>query len=135
MAINAMGTKLKKGTVEIAHLSSIAGLELTAETIDVTALDTTGGYKEFIAGSKDAGEVGIEGFFDGTDHEALILAFESGDVETYTIEFPDVLTTSGSKWTFSAVVTGITTGSEVDNAVSFEATLKVSGKPTFTKAV
>lgn len=134
MAINAMGTKLLKGTEAIANLNSIAGLELTAETIDVTALDTKGGYKTFIAGSKDAGEVSIAGFFDGVKHADIITDFESGEVTEYTIEFPDVLMTSGSKWTFDAVVTGVTTGAEIDNAVSFEATLKVSGQPTFVQA-
>lgn len=132
----SMGTVLKKGTVAIAHLTSIAGLEVSAETIDVTALDSATGYKEFIMGSKDAGEVKIKGFFQGGDHEQLWLDFNSGTSASYSIQFPDGTTgvATGTKWTFTAFVTGYSTGAEVDNAVSFEATLKVSGQPTFTKA-
>lgn len=133
--VNAMGTTLKKGTTAIANLSSIAGLELSAETIDTTALDTTGGYKTFIAGSKDAGEVKIQGFFDGSEFDTFMNDFNDGSANAYTIEFPDMGATSPSKWTFNAVVTGLSTGAEVDNAVSFEATLKVSGQPTFIMAV
>lgn len=135
MAVKAMGTKLKKGTAVVANINSIAGLELSAETIDVTALDTAGAYKTFISGSKDAGEVKIKGFFVGNDFNILYTDFNAGTVDAYSIEFPDQITTTPSKWSFSAVVTGISTGAEVDGAVSFEATLKISGQPTFTKAV
>lgn len=133
-ASNAMGTTLKKGTTAVAGLKSIAGLEISAESIDVTALDTTGGYKTFIAGAKDAGEVKITGFFIADAFDTMHTDFEAGTVATYTIEFPDRVTTTGSKWGFSAVITKLSTGADVGGAVSFEATLKVSGQPTFTKA-
>lgn len=123
---NAMGTTLKKNATTIAHLTSISGLELTSETIDVTALDSSTGYKEFLEGSNDAGEVKVKGFFNGADHEVLWIAFNTSASDTYTITFSE-----GSKWTFTAWVTGYSTGGEVDNAVSFEATLKVTGAPSF----
>lgn len=135
MASNAMGTTLKKGATIIAGLKSIAGLEISAESIDVTALDTVGGYKEFIAGAKDAGEVKLTGFFKGDQFDTMHTDFEAGTVGAYTIEFPDKLVTSGSTWEFDAVITKLSTGADVGGAVSFEATLKVSGQPTFTKAV
>ena len=131
--VTSMGTVFKKATVAIAHLTSIAGVELTAETIDITALDSANSYKEFILGTKDAGEVKIQGFFNGADHESLYLEFDNGTSASYTIEFPDKNPTTGSKWTFTAFVIGYSTGAEVDNAVSFEATLKITGKPTFAK--
>jgi hypothetical protein len=44
--ISAQGTTIKKtaGTA-IAYLTKIDGLSIKANTIDTTALDTTGGYK------------------------------------------------------------------------------------------
>lgn len=135
MAVTSMGTILKKATVPVANLTSIAGLELTAEVIDTTSLDAVNGFKSFIGGSKDAGEVKIKGFFVGAEFEKVITDFNDGSIDAYTIEFPDQITTAKSKWSFNAVVTSVSTGAEVDNAVSFEATLKVSGQPTFTKAV
>lgn len=134
-AVTSMGTTLKKGATAIGFLNSIAGLELSAETIDTTALDNANGYKSFIGGTKDGGEVKVKGFLDGASHLSVYTDFDDQSVDAYTIEFPDRLTTSGSKWTFNAVVTGFQTGAEVDNAVSFEATFKVSGKPTFTAPV
>jgi predicted secreted protein len=127
MAFRAVGTKLKKGTTEIGELTSINGLELSADTIDTTTLDSDGGYKTFTGGFKDAGEVSISGHFDPTQHKGLYDDFESGAEQQYTIEFPPAV---GAKWSFKAVVTSYKTGAELEDLISFEATLKVSGKPT-----
>lgn len=125
----ALGTKLLLGTTAVAGLTSIGGLELSADTIDVTTLDSDGGYREFIGGFKDAGEVSVSGYFlPEDDGQALIYsAFESGIVQACKITFPASM---GASWEFDAVVTGINTGAELEEAVSFEGTLKVSGKPT-----
>lgn len=130
----AMGTKLMKGAVVVANLTSIAGLELSADTIETTTLDAVGGYRTFTNGLKDAGEVGIEGFFDATAHAGLLADFEDGSLDAYTIEFTDKITTAGTKWNFSAIVTGYSTGADMEDLVSFEATLKISGKPTLVPA-
>ena len=61
-ATRSLGTKLMKGTTAIAGLTSIGGIEITADTTDVTTLDSEGGYREFIGTFKDGGEVPIEGF-------------------------------------------------------------------------
>lgn len=132
MAEKALGTKLKKGTAAVAELTSIGGLELSADTIETTTLDTADGYKTYISGLKDAGEVGISGFFNpeaGKGQDTLFTDFEAGTTNAYTIEFPAALNT---KWEFDAIVTGFTTGAELEDGISFEATLKVSGKPTLT---
>lgn len=126
----AIGTALKIGTTAVAGLTSIGGLELSADTIDVTTLDVTDGYRTFIQGLKDAGEVSISGFFDAGDttgQQALLTALDAGTETAMTIVFP---TTIGYTWTFNAIVTGFSTGAELEDAVTFEATLKVSGKPT-----
>jgi predicted secreted protein len=123
----AMGTKLKKGVTAIANLTSIGGLDLSADTVETTTLDSPDGYRTFRQGLKDAGEVSISGYFDPTEHAGLLTDFESGAVTAYTIEFP-----MGAKWSFNAIVTGYNTGAEMEDNVSFEATFKVSGKPTLT---
>lgn len=134
MAKRALGTKLKIGTdtpVTVAGLTSIGGLELSADTIDVTTLDSDGGYREFIGGFKDAGEVSLEGYFipeTGKGQKELYDLFESGDTETFTIEFPESI----ASWEFNGVVTGFNTGADLEDPLSFSATIKVSGKPTLT---
>ena len=132
MAKRALGTKLQIGKdspVTVAGLTSIGGLELSADTIDVTTLDNDGGYREFIAGFKDAGEVSLEGYLELNEgQEALYDLFESGETEDFTIQFPD----NFGEWEFKGVVTGFSTSADLEDPLSFSCTIKVSGKPTLT---
>lgn len=132
MAEQALGTKLKKGSdpltaVEVGELTSIGGLELSADTIEKTTLSDT--WRKFAQGLKDAGEVSLSGYFDPTQHQGLFDDFKNGAEDTYIIEFPPAL---GAKWEFQGVVTGYSTGAELEDNISFEATIKVSGEPTLT---
>lgn len=129
MAQRALGTTIQIGANIIAELTSIAGLELSAETIDTTNLSSTGGYREFIGGFKDGGEVSLSGHFSAQDTNgqlALYAAFQAGSTDSYTIIFP-----AGGSWTFNGVVTGFSTSAELEDTISFESTLKVSGAPSF----
>ena len=125
----AKGTELSIGASGVASLNSISGPSMSADTIDVTTLDSVDGYREFVGGLKDGGEVAVGGFLDfgDTGQEAIQTAFDSGAVTACTIVFPAAI---GATWTFDAVVTKYETGAELEDAVSFSATLKVSGKPS-----
>ena len=128
-AVNSIGTTLMKGVSVVAEIKEINGIDIKAETIDVTTLASTNGYREFLLGFKDAGEVSISGFFypgDTTGQKAMLRALTVGSIDSYTIAFP---TAMGAAWTFDAVVTGFKTGATVEDAVSFEATIKLSGEP------
>ena len=130
--VRSVGTTFKMGksaaTTKIGGLTSIGGVEVSADTVDVTTLDSEGGYREFIMGFKDAGDVSLEGFLDDADtgQAAAYAALESGETQKCEIAF-----TNGSKWTFNGIVTGFSTSASLEDAVSFSATVKVSGKPTF----
>lgn len=128
-AQRSVGTVIKIGLDAIANLSSIGSPSITQEEIDVTTLDSAGGYREFIAGFKDPGEVSISGFFEPTDagQAALYAALESGDLQDFEIIYPADL---GASWSFQGVVTGYNVTTDVGEAVGFEATIRVSGKPT-----
>jgi predicted secreted protein len=98
MAVRGLGTVLKMGATgaekTIAGLTEIGGIELSADTVDVTTLDSDGGYREFIGGFKDAGEVSLSGFFDGTTgngQKELYDSFETGAVTDFSIVFPTAL--------------------------------------------
>jgi tail tube protein len=135
MPVVSMGTIFKKGTTAIAEIKSIDGISVSSETIESTALDNANGYRSFVTSLKDGGEVTLSCNFNFTSHNPLLLEFENGTTSTYTIEFPDRLTTSGSKWTFSAVITAFSTSVELEDLVGAEITLKVSGKPTLSAPV
>lgn len=134
MAVKAQGTKLKIGTAEIGELTSIGGLNLSADTIEVTTLGSADGYREFIQGFRDAGEVSISGFFkpsETTGQATLLTNLNDGSLDAYSIEFTNL----AYKWTFNAIVTGLSTNAANDDAVTFDATLKLSGKPTLVQIV
>ncbi|MNE66588.1 Phage major tail protein 2 [compost metagenome] len=132
MAQRALGTKLKIGPtasiVAIGQLTSISSPSMSQETIDVTTLDSDGGYRDFIGGFKDGGEVSASGFFDPQDEgqSAVYAALEDSTEEDFIIEFPAAMK---AKWVFKGVVTAYTTSAELEDAISFEITIKVSGKP------
>ena len=129
----AVGTQLKIGSGSTAKvvggLTSISGIEISADTIDVTALDNSSGYREKVAGFKDAGEVSLSGFFDGDDagQEELYTLLGTGASTAFSIIFP---TGIGKTWSFNGVVVGLSTSSDVGDAVTFECTIAVSGAPT-----
>jgi len=136
-ATRALGTTISKGTVPvlIGGLTSIGGVEITAETVDVTTLDSLGGYRDFIGGFKDGGEVPIGGYFDHTaaGQIAMQASLDAGLAEDYIISFP---TTPVTKWTFKGVVTAFKVGDvDLEGVIAFGVTIKVSGKPVLTVTV
>lgn len=136
----SVGTKLLIGAAPssgtdtrpvVGGVKSIGGIEISQETTDVTAMDSTSGYREYLGGFKDGGEVSISGFLDGADdgQEELYDLLASGDVEDFEIKFPTAI---GKSWTFKGVVTKFATSEDVDNAITFDATIKVSGAPALS---
>lgn len=131
MAQRSLGTKLLIGNPgkAIGELTSISSPSMSQETIDVTTLDSDGEYREFIGGFKDGGEVSASGFFKPSDEgqAAAYTALENSTVEDFEIRFPAAM---GASWKFKGVVTAFQTNAELEEAISFEITIKVSGKPT-----
>ena len=127
MAKRALGTTLAIGSTTVGGLTSISGVEISADTIDVTTLDSTGGYREFIGGFKDGGEVTADGYLsDLGTAEAALVAKVGADEEECVISF-----SNGATWTFDGVLTGFSTSADLEDAIGFSLTLKVSGPPVF----
>lgn len=133
--IGTLLTKKKSGVevddLRVAHLTSIGEIGLESEEIDVTDHDSEDDFKEFIAGTKDAGEVSMAGnLFVDTDFEKLLALANSRSIEEWEVTYP-----SGSTWAFKAFVKSLKDGEKgVDGVGTFTGTLRVSGKPTFTPA-
>lgn len=137
-ATRTMGTTLTKGKsgsetedLKIANLTSIGEIGVESEEIDTTDLDSPNNYKEFIAGSKDAGEVSLAGNIkDESNVEKMLALAESQSVEEWTVTYP-----SGAKWEFKAFVKSFKDGEKTtDGLATFTATLRISGKPSYTKS-
>lgn len=127
-----LGTTITRNATNIGVLTSISAPEKSADAIEVTTLDVSDGYKRFIPGMKEGGEVTLKGYFDMSDsgQSALDGAFENGSEDTYIITFP---ATIGSTVQFNAIVTKYTPGeANLEDPLSFEMTLKITGKPTIS---
>lgn len=121
--------------VTVGELTSITPPNKSADTVDTTTLSTADGYRTYKQGWKDGGEVSLSGYYDPTTGEGqaeLEALFDSGEEETFKVVYP---TGIGKTLSFNGVVTGIAPGVEMDGLITFECTIKVSGKPTMAATV
>ena len=138
MATNAYGTILKftpqgGSQVTVGKLTSIGELSPDSEVLDVTTLDSAGGWRESMQGYRDAGELQVTGFHvkNEAGQAALRAAYESGLPGGVVITFTD-----GCSVSFNAFVKSHTLGSaEVDGAIGFGAVLRVTGAVSVTQPV
>ena len=131
-AIPAFGATLKKGTTAIAEVLDISGPNLSRATIDATSHGSTGGWKEYLAGVKDGGEVSFTVQYVPTNstHDAstgLLSLLDDTTPSTFSLVFPD----SGSTtWTFNGWVTAFHPSAPVEGKLTAAVTIKVTGQPT-----
>lgn len=139
--IDAFGIALQRGDgatpteafAAIAKVTNLSGPEIERETYDVTSHDSPNGWREFIGGLKDGGEVSVEINYDPRVHDDLIDDFEDTNPRNYKMVFP--AQAGGGNWAFKAILTGFSQEAPVDDKLSAELTFKVSGKPTITPGV
>jgi predicted secreted protein len=136
--VTSQGTTIGIGSspTNILNLTSIDGLDIKVGTIESTTLDSTSGYKTFVTGFKEVSDVAISGYLDAQADAPLWTAVNTAgqqSPQTFTIQFPAVGgQTTGTKWTFSGIVTGFKTKAAENALVTFDGTIKVSGAPTLT---
>lgn len=131
--LNAFGIQLKRSDMAgtpvftaIANVTSVKGPELERDTYDVTAHDSTDGWKEFIGGLKDAGEVTLNINYDPRVHDDLVADFDDDVARDYKLVFPGAL----GEWDLKGFLTGFSQEAPVDDKLSAELKIKVTGKPT-----
>lgn len=132
-AIAGVGTKFMRwdaatSTWEaLAEINSISGPTKTRDFIDVTSLDSTGGYREFIAGFRDGGTVTLNMNFTRSTYDKMNDDFEDDDAQNYEIILPDDDVTS---FEFSGLVTELPLEITTDDKVTANVTIKVNGQVT-----
>ena len=128
MKSNSVGSKLIVNSKVIGGLTSINGVDINADSIDVSDLSNTTGYKEKLPGWKDVSDLTASGFMDGEDEgqDELYTLLASGNVVDCSIVLPAKI---GKTWSFKAGVIRFSTSIDVNDAVKFDMTLAVSGQP------
>lgn len=127
----ALGTTISFNAQAIGALTSIGEITPESEELDATTLDSSGGYREFLQGFKDSGEVTLTGYYDKTNdgQTEIINGYGSGDTKAVKIVFPNLA--GGAE--FQAYVKSYTLGAaDVDGIIGFGATLRISGAVTPT---
>ena len=132
-----MGTSLtlKKAGSEandlvIKGLTSIGEIAGEKEEVDVTTLDSPDGAKEFLSGAADWGSQDLEGYMDDDSQiEKMRALFDSGMVRDWEIQTP-----AKRKIAYKAFVKNFTYGEKtIEGVDGFKLTLRLSGKPTYSK--
>lgn len=116
----------------VGKLNSIGEITTDSEEIEVTTLDSTGGYREYVQGFRDSGTLDIGGYLtSGNAGQAQLSAlYTSGAIAGFEVAFPD-----GTTCAFNGFVKSVSYGAaEVDGAVAFGAQIRISGAVTFTPA-
>jgi predicted secreted protein len=90
MAEKIIGTKLKKtsGTpFEVGYITNLGEAGVEADDIEITNFDSANGFKEYISGLKDGGEISLEGIInDEAKFEAMMTLAKNGTTESWEIE-------------------------------------------------
>ncbi|MEU0245171.1 phage tail tube protein [Streptomyces sp. NPDC006235] len=136
--VDAFGIALKRGDgapteafVTIGKVTGVNGPEIERETYDVTAHDSVDGWREFIGGLKDAGEVSINLNYDPRVHDDLVADFEDTKPRNYRMVFPNGI----GQWDLKLILSGFSQEAPVDDKLSAELKFKVSGKPVIVEGV
>lgn len=135
-AFSGVGTQFKRGDgassesfVAVAEVNSISGPDISRDTIDVTTLDSTGGYREFIGGFRDGGEISLDMNFTLATYGLLKVDFEASASKNYQIVFSD---TGATMFAFTGWVTNMGMAVPLDDKVTASVTIKVDGQITIT---
>lgn len=142
MAFFAQGTKLQVSDgatptpafTTVFEALSISGPGMTADVIDVTSHSSTGGFREFIGGLKDGGEVTFDVNLspqhvthNDTSATGLRKLLQDGTVRAFKMIYTD---TGNSEDTFNGVVVGFEVSAPVDSQLMASMTIKITGPVT-----
>lgn len=122
---------------DIAVLTEIGEFGLgEGDDIDVTSHDSVDGYREFIRGLVDPGEITFTGQWTNDASQELPMTgantgIDTGPtttLDTFRITLPDSL----GVWEGEGYWKSFNINPQLDDLLEFTGSIKVSGKPTFT---
>ncbi|MGW4641806.1 phage tail tube protein [Sphaerisporangium sp. NPDC004334] len=113
----------------IAAVANIGGPEMEREAYDATHHSSPNGWREFVGGLKDGGEVSLELRYDPRLHDVLVGDFDDDEPRDYRLIWPAI---TGAQWDFKAIMTGFSPEGPHDDLLTAEITLKVTGQPVIS---
>lgn len=124
------------GTTEtfatVAEVLDISGPNMTMDTIEVSSQDSANGWREYIAGWRDAGEVSISANWipasstqDGT--AGILSKFLDSDLHNYQIITPQCDGTETYTITLRGIVTGFNVNLPLTEQAKVDFSIKLTG--------
>jgi len=131
-AVSSIGALLRKhitGTTwaSVGEVTTLSGPNMSRETIDVTSLASTGGYREYIPGLRTPGTLTFTMNFNRTDYETMKTDFELETSQDYELILPDDDVTTLE---FSAFVTDLPLNLDPGSQITCNVTFTITGPVT-----
>lgn len=124
----------------VAEVGNITPPAFARDAQDATHTESTEGWREFIPGLKDAGEMSCELNLvpDSATMDLILGTFDSDELQQVRILFADGTQTGPSptcsRFTCFGIITGFPLEAPMEDKMSATVTVKISGKPTFVRA-
>lgn len=138
--IIAYGATVERSADDITYTSileckGIAIPVVTTEYQEVTSLDSTGGFREYIKGLKDAGEVTVPMGYTADGYEDMLADQNAADSIYYrvTMKLQPSQSTTGDIFEFRAFPTPELEANDLGAPVNINLQLRLTGAVTWTK--
>lgn len=114
----------------IPGCGTFSGPGKTRDTVDTTSHSSTGGYREFITGLRDGGEIScdVNWLFDDPAQNALDDAFASDEPVNFRMVYP--FTPLNETFSFAGLVTDLSDNAPIDAQFTKSLTIKITGPVT-----
>lgn len=118
----------------IPEATGLAVPSVTTEYQDVTSLDSEGGFREFVKGLKDAGEISLACNYTPLGYEQQVADQAAPDAVFYRVTMPKAPgQTAGDLFTFRAFPTPALEANDVGAPTKMNITMRITGAVSWTK--
>ncbi|AYD87664.1 tail protein [Caulobacter phage W2] len=118
----------------VGELGDLAEPERSKDAVEATHMASPSGYREFISGLRDGGEIAVPFSTLAADDGqlALDLAFDYDGAVYWALQIP---TNPVMQWSGKGILTGKSGDVPMEDKMAGQATLKITGKPTLAAVV
>jgi hypothetical protein len=108
--------------------------QITVEYQDATSLDSEGGFREYVKGLKDAGEITMEAGYTPLGYEQQVADQAAADAIYYKVTMPRAPgQTAGDVFTFRGFPSPSVTADDVGALVSMSINIRITGGVAWVK--
>lgn len=120
------------GDLAIGQVTNISGPGTDAADVDTTTMDSSSNFRTFVSGLIDPGELAISVMYDPGLVSHKRLAYYHGQRSTKVFKLYHGTTAAGDEDTFSAHIKSLGREIPMDNVITCDFTVRVTGKPGYT---